>query len=361
MAVAKTIVFLYAFDFSGHHRACLAVERAVRAASPQTRTCVLNVLDLLGRRVGGAVESLYLSIARNAPDAWDYVYDHPAVFRMFRSFRAVALGRLNGRFSSWMDRIGPDAVVCTQALPAMLASDYKAAGARTLPVVAVLTDHHPHAYWHEPGITRFIVPSGYSSGVLVSRGVPVSKILEIGIPVDPAFAPAHFQPGAQPQVLLMGGGSGILPFEKLAGCLDLLKPDFRITAITGRNRRALEALSRMAPCMGKPLAVFPYVTNVHEHLARSRVLITKGGGLSTAEALACGVPAVILPALKGQERFNAERLAGEPGVWLAGSCEEAAKIAGEILEGAGGARLADRKLLRLAAASETARRVLELT
>ena len=54
--------------------------------------------------------------------------------------------------------------------------------------------------------------------------------------------------------------------------------------------------------------VFGFVNNVHELMDASDVIISKPGGLSTAEALAKGRPMMIVEPIPGQEQRNAEWL-----------------------------------------------------
>ncbi len=63
------------------------------------------------------------------------------------------------------------------------------------------------------------------------------------------------------------------------------------------------------------------------------VLVTKGGGLTTAEALVLGIPTVVLRHIPGQEDLNARFLAGEKNFHLAETPGAAAEIVAAILSG----------------------------
>ena len=82
-------------------------------------------------------------------------------------------------------------------------------------------------------------------------------------------------------------------------------------------------------------------------MGAATLLLSKPGGLTTAEALACGLPMVILDPVGGQEERNADMLL-ENGAAI--KCTEVTVLAHKL-----GNLLADRE--RLAAMSANARRL----
>ena len=59
------------------------------------------------------------------------------------------------------------------------------------------------------------------------------------------------------------------------------------------------------------IKVFPYVENTDELMEASDVIITKAGGLTTAEALVKKLPVLIVSPIPGHERMNTDYLVGE--------------------------------------------------
>src|SRR5206468_4326301 len=57
-----------------------------------------------------------------------------------------------------------------------------------------------------------------------------------------------------------------------------------------------------------PTHVLGFVTNMHECMAVADLIITKPGGLTSAEALALGKPLLILSPIPGQEMANSDFL-----------------------------------------------------
>jgi processive 1,2-diacylglycerol beta-glucosyltransferase len=333
----KRILFFYAFDLSGHHRAALALQRALAEERVPAEPRVLNALRAFWPRGGAFCESAYLALLRRAPWVWEHVYDRPFLRELYRRARPLIAAAWARRAAPVLEAERPAAVVCTQAVPALAAADYRRRAGKKFPLVAVLTDQHPHGFWAEARADRFMVPSPYAGDVLRRLGVDAGRIRVTGIPVDPAFSPPDGAGaagnGGPARVLVMGGGHGLLPVEGVLRSLDAVDRPLEITVIAGRNDRLHGRLKRLAGGLRKPLTLKGYVPDVHRHLRRSDVLVTKAGGLSTAEALACGVPVVVVDTLPGQERRNARILAREPRVRVAAGPAEAARCVEDLLAG----------------------------
>src|SRR5579884_2345081 len=106
----------------------------------------------------------------------------------------------------------------------------------------------------------------------------------------------------------MGGGLGIGPLETMMQALEKVTTPLCALAIVGRSSRSEQRVLEYAHHVGYPVRVVRFVNNVHEYMHASDVLITKPGGLTTAEALAAQVPLVLFKPLPGQEERNTRYL-----------------------------------------------------
>jgi processive 1,2-diacylglycerol beta-glucosyltransferase len=82
--------------------------------------------------------------------------------------------------------------------------------------------------------------------------------------------------------------------------------DVQIIAVAGRNLR-LESKLKSLDTINK-LVVYGFINNIHELMEVSDCIITKPGGVTTAEILCKQKPLVIFSPLPGQENENAEFL-----------------------------------------------------
>src|SRR5205085_10457999 len=77
---------------------------------------------------------------------------------------------------------------------------------------------------------------------------------------------------------------------------------------TGSNEKLRSQLSLRD--WKHPTHILGFVTNMHERMAVSDLIITKPGGLTTSEALAMGKPLFVLNPIPGQEAANSDFLLG---------------------------------------------------
>jgi processive 1,2-diacylglycerol beta-glucosyltransferase len=115
--------------------------------------------------------------------------------------------------------------------------------------------------------------------------------------------------------LLMGGGDGLGRLGTVAERLMALDGDFQLIALAGKNARALSALHALAQNHPARLLACGFTDQVERLMACADLVITKPGGLTTAECLAMGLPMIVNTPLPGQEERNADYLL-EQGVAL---------------------------------------------
>ncbi|MCX6348635.1 MAG: glycosyltransferase [Candidatus Aureabacteria bacterium] len=341
---ATSILLLYVSIGDGHRQAALAIEEAVRKHHPSLRPISFDAFDLFNPFLVALLSRAYKRLSRSFPRFWNRLYDNDRVrgrvsgplFRLYR--RAIPrIGELIREFS-------PAAVVCTQAIPCGLVAAWKRDTGRKLPLVAVPTDYAVHAYWLFDEVDLYLVPAAENREMLLQRGVAPEKVRVAGIPIHPAFAGSvsprdlkikYGLTGVSPAVLLMGGGEGVATLEGLIREIDGRREKFQIAAVSGRNRLLHVRLQNLRAALDHPLRVFSFLDSMDELMGAADVIVTKPGGLTTAEALAKRVPMILVDPLPGQEELNAEFLERRGVALRAGSGREAAELVGMILNGSG--------------------------
>ena len=302
----------------GHVSAANAVGEALRAAEPSAQTTVVDSYDYAALVVSRVVSDGYLRMVKTIPQMYRYIYD--------RAERATEVGR----FRTWahqftaanlrplMLRERPHAVVCTHAFPSGAMAEYKRSFADAPPVVAIVTDFAVHGFWIHPNIDRYVVANESLRDALTTRGVAPERVGVTGIPVRPQFAPGGESrtalrerlnlPAGRNVALLMGGGLGIAPLERMLSALSSVRAPLAAVVVAGRNARMEQRLMRAAESVEYPVRALRFVDNVYDYMHAADVLVTKPGGLSTAEALVAQVPMVLCKPLPGQEERNARVL-----------------------------------------------------
>jgi hypothetical protein len=103
-------------------------------------------------------------------------------------------------------------------------------------------------------------------------------------------------------VLLLGGGLG-LGVEEAVELLAIGATDAQWLAVTGSNHAEFERLTALA-ARTPSLKVHGWTERMARFMRAADVVVGKPGGLTVAEAMACGRPLLATHCLRGQEGFN---------------------------------------------------------
>jgi processive 1,2-diacylglycerol beta-glucosyltransferase len=309
----KRIILLYITEVSGHHSAALAIEKALRILQPDAEILSINAFNYTNPISEKIVNRLYMGIIKRTPQVWDYLYDNPAVIKKIDGFRAM-LHRLNSpKLKNLFEKFNPDAVACTQAFPCGMVADFKKTYNSRIPLIAVLTDYVPHSYWIHDAVDYYISPSEEVAWRLMKKGVPAHKINSFGIPFDLKFNEAVDRTRVMQKmklnphertILIMGGGQGLGPINTIIGSLEKVRQEIQEIIITGTNKKLHNSIKTKAKRCKKRIINLGYVNNVHELMSVADIIITKPGGITTAEALVKKLPMIIVRPLPGQEANN---------------------------------------------------------
>ncbi len=325
---------MYIHERSGHHHAALALEKAFKAVDEQTQCLLVDELRYAHPILERLIRTTYLEIIRKNPKVWEYLYDNAWVLKNTRSLRQAIHRSHSKKFKKLLEDFRPEAIVCTQAFPCGIVSDFKATYGYPAPLYGVLTDYLPHSYWVMDRVDRYYVPTEEAKKNLAENGVFENRISVSGIPIDPAFAAkngAGRRAQKIPHVLIMGGSQGMGPLERIVAVLDKTKEPFEMTVVTGENERLFRKFTRRAARYRKKVKVLSYVENVAELMRGATLLISKPGGLSIAQALASELPVIFIKPIPGQEAKNASILLEHRAAIEARSEEEAGLFVSELL------------------------------
>ncbi len=314
----RALIF-YISRLSGHYHAAVAVEKGLLTLNQDAEIRKINTFEYTNPILGRVINKAYMEVIKKKPEIWGNMYDNPDVLEKMKKARAT-LHKFNmAKIKNLIKKFSPDVAVCTQAFPAGMIADYKRITGSNLPLISVLTDHAPHSYWLFDEVDHFVVPAPETGNVLIQKGVIPKKIKVFGIPVDPKFSLKKDVAGLKsalgiddsgPVILIMGGNQGLGAMEEVV--MSLLKDKYhhyQLIIVAGSNKRLYYRLTRIAAKGSEHnMAVFPLVDNIDELMEVADAIVTKAGGLTTAEALIKGLPIFLVNPIPGQETRNAEYL-----------------------------------------------------
>ena len=304
---------MYISEVSGHRSATLAIEKAIKQLHPDSQILNINAFNYTNPISEKVINRIYMEVIKRTPKIWDYLYDNPSVVKGLENIKQHVHKSNSPKLKKLFDKFNPDLVVCTQAFPCGMVADFKKTYGVNLPLVAVLTDYIPHAYWVYDEVDYYITPSDEVSVRLEKKGVKPSKIRSYGIPFDAKFNQKMHKGDIfhklkldpdKPAILIMGGGQGLGPIKTIVKSLEKSKHDIQELIITGTNKKLYRSLKRKIKKYKKDIHLFGFVENIHELMQISKLIISKPGGVTTAEVLSMGLPMVIVKPIPGQEVNN---------------------------------------------------------
>lgn len=337
MALTK-ILLLYISEHSGHHRASLAIEKALKTLDPAIETLNLNSFNYTNPILEKVINRAYLGVIKRTPELWDYLYDNPNVLQKTQKLRELIHRFNTDKLKGLLDEFKPNAIVCTQAFPCGMIADYKKSFNLTMPLVGVLTDYAPHSYWIYNNVDKYVVPSEETGKKLINNGIDPAKIETFGIPIDPKFQKSIDKDKIRqalsidkdkPCVLIMGGTQGLGPIKEVVWSLDRSGMPLQMIVASGTNKKVFRWINARH-FHKKVIALFD-APNVDELMDVSSIVLTKPGGITTAEALAKGIPMIIVNPLPGQEAMNTKFLLKEGVAVKAENPSDAAILLKELL------------------------------
>lgn len=313
------VLILSASVGSGHTRAAQAVQAALGELYPSAHVEHVDVLKDAHRPFRRLYGDGYLRLAASAPHLLGFLYDAtdrgPEPMGVGGALRRLLQRVSLPELPALIEDGGWDVVVNTHFLPAELVAALKTAGRVAAPQLTVVTDFEAHGLWAQQPCERFAVATPQAAGALRCWGVSREQIAVTGIPIHPAFSrlPSRTEAlraaglsGRRKVLLQLAGGAGLGPVEEVFEQLLGVEPDCDLVVVAGRNETARRRLCERAQSTRQRVHVLGYTDRIQDLMRAADLVVTKPGGLTTSEALACRVPLVVVNPIPGQETRNAD-------------------------------------------------------
>lgn len=289
----------------GHSSAAKALQAGLTEyLAPRPVVHIARVLEESSHLLHSAC-NLYNYLLRNHQD-WVKYY-HSAINR----FSLHEAGFLYRQFRKYgqhlLDRFLPNVIISVHPMLqhgfARLLEEVGLLG--RIPLITVVTDPCGGKWkgWADPRVDLYLVAHDSCVEDLVSNGVPREKIKVVGMPVRPEFRPVERETAAELRgqlgldkdrftVLLNSGWAGGGNIPKIFR--SLLESDLDIQAIfvAGRDRSLKENVERLSRTAKFPVHVLGFAERMDQIMSAAHVMVSKLGGLTTFEALACRVPII---------------------------------------------------------------------
>lgn len=324
-------ILIISSDTGGGHRSAAAAIVAGVQKFLDSESYAIRVVRAIeeSHHLADKMVRLYNWILRNRQHWMKYYYW--AINRIRpdtrQFFHKRCVGYVRNLFERWCPHIVVSVHPLTQHIFGRVLKELNLAD--RVPLVSVVTDPC-YGFWRGwacDAVTLYLVASEEARQQLIDYGVSPERIKISGMPVHPKFAypgeeaaqAARRALGLDPEkftVFVNAGwiGGGNIPqiFRELVqGELDV-----QAIFLAGKNedlRAVAESIATEAPF---PVKVIGYSDEIEKLMSAANVMISKLGGLTTFEALACRVPIIAdmitdpMPQEAGTAKLIAQRGAG---------------------------------------------------
>ena len=335
------IMILTAATGGGHIRAAQAVDKYIRD-NTDSDVITVDALKAVGKFLDKTVCDSYLFMAKKVPALFGRLYKRTNRQNLF----ADLVPRLSGLFSSLLlpaiTEYDPDVIITTHPFATEMVAALKEDESVTAPLICIITDYGVHRAYVADQVDAYVTASEDMIPEMREYGVPVDKVYPFGIPVHDVFfnkkdkemslRELDLDP-ALPTILFMAGSFGVSNIIGLCRDLEKTQVPMQIIVITGKNQKLYRAFEKEFEDFKLPTRLIFFTDEVEKYMYAADLLVTKPGGLTVSEALACGLPMAVFDAIPGQEEDNANFLSShEMCVRLPKNGDFAAEIANLLKE-----------------------------
>lgn len=297
---------------SGHKRAAQSLAAAFGKLVPDAYIRIIDLLDFFPSSIVYSCLQLYFKSLAVFPQGYGYIYAWGNKSSVAGQGNRLLSSFLLKRLKQCIFNFVPDVVICTHATAAATIDFWAKQEVLNFYRAGVVTDFVVHRLWLYSSIDDyFVADDKIGKTVCKQNNLPVSKFHAFGIPVAENFSVGRkvINTSMVKHILVMGGGSGLLPMVDIFKTLSTIGYPLQITFITGNNKKLYTILSNLVNnSKQQSVQVLGFVDDVFAVMKNADLLISKAGGMTMSEALCVGLPVLLYRPLPGQERANADFL-----------------------------------------------------
>ena len=305
---------------TGHIKAAEALELSFAVDGRVAEVINNDALQYTNKLFRDFYSRFYTSLVRSAPNFlgwWYKTTDEPWHTDTMRHM----IDRLNTKpLVRFIREFDPHITVCTHYMPAGIISHLIAKKQLQARLSIVVTDFDFHAMWLSRSFHRYFVAIDETRAHLEMLGIPTERITVSGIPIDPVFQhPINREEErlrlglnpAKPVLILSAGAYGVGPTEYMVERMLNLNSDAQTVVICGRNEELKQRILQLVDSRSSRFKVLGYTDEMHKLMKMADIFIGKPGGMTTSEAIACGLPMCVVSPIPGQEERNSDHLLEE--------------------------------------------------
>lgn len=328
----ETILIFYASYGGGHLSAAKSIQNYIVEKCENVDVEMIDCMKYINKPIEKLTTGAYREMAKKTPKLWGKIYSGSQ-----KGLLSVISKDSNKLMAKKLNKLiqerKPNLIISTHPFSSQMCSYLKKKGLINCRLATVMTDFAMHKQWligHE-FTDYFFVSNKNMKNDMVEYGVNANKIFVTGIPMSNRFFENFdntkiyemFNLNPEKKVILFFGGGEFglgknQTIQVLKSFISLV-PNYQIIAIAGKNEKMKEEFENLVNeyNASNRIRVLGFTDKVPELMHIACLVVTKPGGLTTTETLACGLPMVIINPIPGQEEENAEFLVSNGvAIWI---------------------------------------------
>ncbi|MBE2183040.1 MAG: glycosyltransferase [Anaerolineae bacterium] len=216
--------------------------------------------------------------------------------------------------SDILKQITPDLIIVTHPMYLEPLNTIFHVTGRTIPIITIVTDLGTvQKIWFNDVSNITFVPTERVYDLALQAKLPASTVKITGIPVHPQIndekrTPAEIRSSLAldpaRMTALVVGSSRVNNLLDAVQVLNYSNQPIQLIVVAGGDDAVYAALQKMEWHL--PVAIYNFVNNMPTLMHAADFIVCKAGGLVVTEALACGLPILLIDVIEGQETGNAE-------------------------------------------------------
>ncbi len=318
-----TVLIMSAPVGAGHKLAAIALDEVFKLEK-NIEVINANVFSFFPKILGDMILGIYFKVLKYCPSVYEFAYKWGNKETSSFWLRSVVNNLIVMCGKRYLEKINPALVIATHATPAGVISSYKEKYKKDIILAAAITDFTIHKWWLCDGVDIYFTADELLNEKVTSK----AQVIATGIPIRRAFSELDRETvrvkydwkASETVCVIMGGGEGLMPMQELLTLLQGAQmSSLKIIAITGKNK----SLEKQLNCIkNSRTEVYGFLENIPEIMVGADIVITKSGGLTASETLACGSEFIVYKPLPGQEVGNADFLQKNANVKVCATSEE---------------------------------------
>ncbi|MBX2861485.1 MAG: glycosyltransferase [Vampirovibrio sp.] len=303
----KSILILSSDTGGGHRSAAKALENSFMNLHPHPGQVLVNIARVLedSSLICNSMAGVYNYLLRHRQHWMKYYYS--AIERFKPNESPMVLKSTVKYGIHLLEKCCPDVIVSVHPMTQHFCANIlrKLGLIGKIPLYTVVTDPCAGFWsaWACDDVEQYFVAGESARDELISFGVPAEKITISGMPVHSKFKPVSEAEkmalrdtmGLSPDqftVFMNAGwiGGGNIPkiFEEMTQA----HLDMQVVFLAGNNETLIQNAHELAQSAKFPVKVMGYSNEIENIMNASDVMVSKLGGLTTFEAMACRLPVI---------------------------------------------------------------------